>query len=83
MASFFLMFLLMASARGALSASTKLCAREAVSIPEPLPRAFNTFWPLAALLVALLVLLLVLVEADELEVDETEVTMVCLWVLKN
>jgi hypothetical protein len=49
-----------------------------VSIPEPLPRAFNTFWPLAALLVALLVLLLVLVEADELEVDETEVTMVCL-----
>ena len=51
-------------------------------MPEPLPSAFNTFWPLAALLVALLVLLvllLVLVEADELEVDETEVTMVCVW----
>lgn len=80
------MFLLIASARGAFSASTKLCAKEAVSIPEPLPRAFNTFWPLAALLVALLallVVLLVLVEADELVVDETEVTMVCVWVLKN
>ena len=69
MPSFFEMFLLIAAARGARSASTKLPAKELVSIPEPEPN----------LLVMLA--LAALVEADDVEdvaggvavVDEIEV----------
>ena len=69
MPSFFEMFLLIAAARGARSASTKLPAKEFVSIPEPEPNLF------------VMLALAALVEADDVEdvaggvavVDEMEV----------
>ena len=71
------MFLLMASARGAFSASTRLWASVVTSMPEPLPN----FVIMLALAVApesvvLLVLLVVVVElvVDGVE-DDTDVTM--------
>lgn len=68
------MFLLIACARGAFSASTKLCASAAESIPEPLPKAFITFWPVADLLsVVELLALLVLLVVDVLVVDDVDV----------
>ncbi len=42
MPSFFAIFLLIAAARGARSASTKLPAKELVSIPEPAPNLLVT-----------------------------------------
>ena len=71
------MFLLMASARGAFSASTRLWASVVTSMPEPLPN----FVIMLALAVApesvvLLELLVVVVElvVDGVE-DDTDVTM--------
>ena len=62
---FLLMFLLMASARGAFSASTKLCAREVTSIPDPLPSLLI----IPALVLAADAVVLVVVLPDVLEVD--------------
>lgn len=42
-ASFLMMFLLIASARGALCASTKACASDWVSMPEPAPMELMIF----------------------------------------
>lgn len=69
MPSFFEMFLLIAAARGARSASTKLPAKELVSIPDPEPNLF------------VMLDFVALVEADDVEdvagavavVDEMEV----------
>ena len=51
---------MIASVRGAFSASTKLCAREATSIPEPLPSLLIIPALALAALVALVLELLVL-----------------------
>jgi hypothetical protein len=78
------MFLLMASARGAFSASTKLCASDVTSIPDPLPSLLIIpALALAAVALAavleevldelLLELTLVLVVEDDVE-EDTEVT---------
>ena len=84
---FLLIFLLIASARGAFSASTKFCASDWISIPEPAPILETIF---AAELVAGLDVADVPVLLDEPELvevagtavvddvdDETLVTMIC------
>jgi len=84
-------FLFIASVRGAFSASTKLCARVVTSMPEPLPSLLiipALVLAALALLVELVLVLLVLElevlvvaldPAVEVEVDDTEVTMVFLY----
>jgi len=59
------MFLLIASVRGAFSASTRLCASVVTSIPEPLPNLLI----IPALVLAADAVVLAVVFPDVLEVD--------------
>ena len=78
---FLLMFLLIASVRGDFSASTKPCASDATSIPEPVPSLLMI--PAFALVLALLVAavlellevpVLAVVLVDDVD-EDTDVTM--------
>jgi len=85
-ASFLLIFLLIASARGAFSASTRLWVSAVISMPEPLPSLLMmpALAPVLVVLVVVLlvelvplvldVLLVVLGVVDEVD-EDTEVTM--------
>ena len=71
------MFLLMASARGARSASTKLCASEVTSIPDPLPNLLM----IPALVLAAEAVVLVVVLPEVLDVDVLELAELLLLVV--